>query len=327
MRKNFLLILVLITASGCAQWHSDGQPQVQAETPIQSQPTPPVVEKCVVDTVDYVLNTHVLGYEFVDEFNLKFGFNILNDFFNALEVEIPLKKAQIVLSMNLFKPMNMRAPISAAIEKAFDLNLIFKVKIDFGQIVLNPEYYYQTPLLDLSHKALDKTFEAVRTPLKDTNANWTSWVTLRPSYDEVVIEAGALAGVEKGDQFKIFNVEHLWEGQPCHSDYVMARKTSREPIAVARAERVTDHYTLLRFVAPYSTQDGIEIKTGAIVEIANLYTGTSEVERPSLLRTLRIGESKSEKLVIKGKGEFDFMPIMVEQLKPIIQKRNFVLRE
>ncbi|HEX4924895.1 MAG TPA: hypothetical protein VFV50_12455, partial [Bdellovibrionales bacterium] len=178
MRKNFLSILVLVFATGCAQWHTDGQTQSQSGQPPQSQPeNPPVVEKCAIDTVDYRLDTHVLGYEFVDEFNLKFGYNIVNEFFKALEVEIPLKKAQIVMSMNLFKPMYPGAPVSSAIEKAYDLKLIFKVKIDFGQLVINPEYYYETPLLNLSHKALDKTFEAVTAPLKPTDSDWVSWVT------------------------------------------------------------------------------------------------------------------------------------------------------
>ncbi|MEQ1878107.1 MAG: hypothetical protein ABL958_15800, partial [Bdellovibrionia bacterium] len=332
MRNKFLLTSVaslLITLTGCAQWQNAGQSQGggPATLPVtQNPPDKPVVATCEIDTTDYQLDTHILGYEFVDEFNFKFGFNLIDGFFKVLEVEIPLKKAQLVMSMNLLKPMNLDRPVGSAVEKAYDLSLIFKVKIDFGQILINPEFYYQTPLFNLTNKALETTLNVVSEQAKPNMTPWNSWVALRPAFDEVVLDAGSLAGVQKGDTFRIYNVEHLWTGQPCASDYLMARKTTKDPIAVAQAVQVTEQHALLRLVPPYNKQDNLDIKVGAWVEVNNLATGANETAREPLKKNLRIGKFESEKLVIKDKGSLDLVPLMVQQLKPIVMNSGYVLK-
>jgi hypothetical protein len=260
----------------------------------------------------------------VDEFDISFGFDVIKGWFESLEVKIPLKRAQLVLSMLMSQPMIPQRPVAAAVNKAYDLNLAVKVDIDFGQIAVNPEYYWETPLSNLTSKALQKTFQQLAKQAKGKTSAWNAWVYKRPKYDEIVMTSGSLAGVKVGDEFKIYNVEHIWTGTPCESEYVMPRKTTRQPMAVARVEQVKDHYSLMRFIPPYADTEGIEISEGAIVEISQLVPSSDGRDR-ELGRSLRIGEFTSGALLVKEKPALDLVPLMLRQLKPVVLDEKFVI--
>lgn len=315
--KHYLLTLTLIAFAtmACAPMNSHEALPKDSESDNLSQKL-----SCEIQPTNYALNTHVLSYELMDKFGASFGFDIMSGFFRAIGVSLSLKRARMALTMELVDPIDPSVPLVNARGQADKKQFAGDLNVDMVQAGASLSYYYTTPLSELSKEGLNNGLKDLSKKLALVETTWSSSVIAHPRDNEFVLSVGTIAGLKEKDQFKIFNIEHLWAGQPCNSQYLMSRKSSDDPLAIVEVLEVASNVSLVRVISG----DPKDIKLGARAEIHKLVkTGKTR----TLLRAISINEIKSEKLMIDNHTEIDLVKLMIEEIKPAVRNFNFYIRE
>ncbi len=91
--------------------------------------------------------------------------------------------------------------------------------------------YKETPLADVSLKALQSVFE--RNLMDLGKYQWRARVVKDLGNNKALIDAGQRSGLEVGDRMNLYPVEHYWEGDACHSEYIGSLASEEEKVAVS----------------------------------------------------------------------------------------------
>ena len=277
---------------------------------------------CELDPVDFNIKTSVYAFELTDNTEISFGFNILNDFFKALGLEIKLKRGALDLAMKVTDPLNEAVPLAFESGQGKFKAGGVSAKIDLSQIGIGFSFFAQTPLAGLTRDGLQSGFDNVVTKLAAQNTPWQNKVTKVIDEDNVVLSIGAVAGIRPGDKFGIYNVRNVWTGKPCESELLIKQKLSDEPIAIAEATQVQNNAAILRIVSRTSAE---RIEPGAMIEIKELKKANKNDQR-ALAKSMRISAIASEPLVINN-VKVNIVQYMKNQLGPLITEKGFYLHE
>lgn len=110
-------------------------------------------------------------------------------------------------------------------------------KIDFGTWLISPNFYYRSSVAQATRNALSKTLSTLNSNL--SRVPWESQV-LFPNDDNLVVLGGARMGLREGDEFNIHNMEYVWAGEPCHSNYKGSYPVSQAPSAIIKIGELGD---------------------------------------------------------------------------------------
>ena len=195
--------------------------KIQSNVSFDPVPTEPVVQKvddhsCEWDAADYELRTHLLAFEMTSRNEGSFGFNLLNKFFSAFKLKFKVDKGQMTFGMDLTKPQDSQNEIVNVMGMAEYSKKELGFTIDFGQIQAGLDHQSAVPVTTLVNRGLMNTLNEVKARLQALPLEWATHVS-QVNGSKVRIPVGLLAGVRKGDEFAIYNVEAQWDGTPCQS--------------------------------------------------------------------------------------------------------------
>lgn len=280
------------------------------------------IAQCELDPVDFNIKTSVYAFELTDNTEISFGFNILNNFFKALGLDIKLKRGALDLAMKVTDPLNEDIPLAfESGQGSFKAGGV-AAKIDLSQIGIGFSFFAQTPLAGLTRGGLENGFENVLKKLSEQNTPWQSKVTKVVDEDNVVLSIGAVSGIRPGDKFNIYNVKNIWTGKPCESEFLIKQKLSEHPLAIAEAVQVQNNATILRIVERSSAE---AVQPGAMIEINELKKANKN-EKRALAKSMRITNIVSQPLIINN-VKVNIVEYMRHQLGPIITGKGFYLHE
>lgn len=317
--KIFLLTLVMAIASACAPMAYS--PQFATSENIEGE-IPFARAECEVFKPNYTVDMNVVSFEMKNKAGLSVGFNA-GGALNFVGLEFALKQAEMALSMDAYDPVHTNEVLGSVRKVASKIELKAAFSLNFGAVRVEPGYYYQTPLANLSYKAMQNSLNALASQLQNESP-WSARVLVVPNENEIIINAGNLSGVREGDEFALYNIEHVWAGEPCVSEHIFERQTTREPLAIVRAtSQRTGHRALLDVIS----QTGVEpIQQGAKLLIKKLPLAKGE-KRRNLKKQIQIGEINSRPLMIDGKTEIDVVDILKLQVQSVVFDSNFTLKE
>ena len=133
--------------------------------------------------------------------------------------------------------------------------------------------------------------------------------------NDVVIPVGKDSGVRLGDKFSAYNVDYLWQGDPCTSQLLLEKKTTNLALVQMVAVQVENNATLLKVI---SRNDEGQLRVGARVEIAQL-AGSDAASR-RLARTVALRSLQSEPLPLPDGTGLNLKVYMEETLRAVMDE-------
>ncbi|MGZ3724132.1 MAG: hypothetical protein ACXVA9_14410, partial [Bdellovibrionales bacterium] len=204
--------------------------------------------------------------------------------------------------------------------RSFDFGA--SVDAGFQNIGAGFSYNHSTPLAGLAQDSLNDGFTNLATNMTAKQASWKSQVLAIPSNSQYVIPAGSYSNIKLGDKFAIYNVIHEWDGEPCASNYVMAVRTTKIPLAIGRVDQIENNGALLTLIC--SEQDPCDhsaaVEVGAVVEIYKLTDSARILSRSLNIRSVTGGTIQYE----QGKS-VDISPYLKDIINSVAQNYNFII--
>lgn len=274
---------------------------------------------CTVDYSEFELSTQVLAFEIVDTKGFNFGFNFLNGFFEALGLTIQSERGQMTMSLGLNSTVQPNLPLAHVLGQGQSKKNEFKFTLNALKLGTEFGYFKQTPLSQLAERTLSDSLSRMKSELQSRSSGWKSKVVFSQQ-DEFVIPVGFASGVRQGDVFNIYNIDYVWEGQPCSSSLLLDKKTTDTPIVRAVAKQVEDHATLIVLSERLHPD---QVMVGARVEAHQLVQGRSA---NALARPVKISRVESGELQLPQGLKYDFKLFVREQLKALLPHHGFQLR-
>lgn len=278
------------------------------------------INVCEAPRTMYELDTKMLAFEITSKNNLTFGFN-LGRWLRFFKTRISVVSGRLDLVMDIKDAIDPDKRLangegSAKMSKrefSFELG-IQNIGIDFG-------HYSRTPIAKLTEKGLRSALGKLRRRLNNTSEEWTSvvqYVERNDSKDEVIISAGSASNLKLGDELAFYNVVHKWSGKPCESDYLMAKRTTGEPLTVGKVTQLRNHSALIELDSEFEKNHLIRIGSEAVVfNLAN--------ENRKLYQPLQIDKIVGGVLSVDDGSEVDITPFLQKQIGNLSAQYNFVV--
>jgi hypothetical protein len=147
-----------------------------------------------------------------------------------------------------------------------------RTQVDFSlplsNLLLDPSFYFQTPLARVSYNALEKAVKDIQEQLD--SKEWYTRVLMADEHVATIL-AGSNHNVQKGDIFDIYNEKTIWGSDngeipvPCESKYLGSIE-SEQPIATVEIVSVSDDISNGKVVF----ESGMPMRMGAKVKIRKL---------------------------------------------------------
>lgn len=323
--KSKLLFIATISAivTGCAGFEGD-EALIQSDLTqvnLGSKTDSPVRPQCEVDYADYLLDSKLMGFELTTKSNVSFGFNILKGFLKALGFSLKSERGVMTMTMQMSESHHPLDLISHVTGEGESKTSDFNVNVDFIKLGLDVGYYYKTPISKLTEKTLDNTLAKLQKDMSKKETPWsTKIVNIYPGVGQAIIPTGSVAGIKEGDLFEAYNVDHLWAGEPCYSEYLMPRRRTNGPAAIYRAGQVEKNATLL-YLMELRSEEPVEV--GAMVRVSSLVDKRSA---NSLLRAVRLRDFQSHPLPLGESNSVDLSLYISEQTKTLLNRHGYYPR-
>ena len=272
---------------------------------------------CLQTYEDFEVRGRVLGFEIIDKKGFNFGFNLLNQFFEALGFSISAEKGQMVFAVDLSEILSRQQSTITELGKGESQKREFHFQLDVVKLKADINYFWQTPLSTLAERTIVDSMAHLNTSLSERKIKWSTKAVYSEG-DSIVVPIGALSNVAIGDSFEIFNVEHLWSGSPCESRHLLEKLTTDSPIVEAVAVQVESHSTLLQI---YRRNEMTPIQTGARVFLRSRMNASS---RP-LLRSAQLIDIESVPLTLADGSHFDVTPYVSDIFKTVAPRQGINL--
>lgn len=321
-RLTSLLTIIAVVLSGCGQQILSLHSISALENINRGGSFEYFRPQCEVQTSDYELDTHINSFVMYSKLSGDVGFDIAKGFLKLIGINISLEKGVMDMMMDLIDPIDPQTPLVDVHESATLKKFQFDAHIDLVKAGAGFNYFYQTPLSELTLKTIENNFLALVKQLNKVQSTWRTNVVVHSEVSSVIIPVGSIAGIKTGDTFRIYNVENIWKGEPCGSQFVMSRKLTQEPVALARAVQVETNATALIVYQG----NGEFIQQGARVEIHELVKEKNQ-KRADLLRSIRFRNTTSGKLMIDDKTEIDIVGYVKEELRSTARNSGFYIKQ
>lgn len=196
--------------------------------------------------------------------------------------------------------------------------------IDLNKLNVGSSSFTSTPFFVVMTEALRKSIRNTVKVLSDIEAPWNTVIVSSTNESQFIIPAGKNAGIQVGDQFEIYNIEHEWVGEPCKSSYRMATTTTDKPIAIVEVKDPKDLTpNATRLLLKEKLLDE-KIEQGAFVYIHKL------TSQRVLKRSLFVQEIKPFKITWNSENnqnqEFEITALLQTALGPVLRDAGFYIK-
>lgn len=196
---------------------------------------------------------------------LQFGFNqtVVK---LPVSVDFKLDKMRMDLSFHAFDPWTQQN-VASVNSEAFKTDYKIGVGIDVGYFHIGPEFYRTTGMAETTLKGLRKGLSDLATKLFATaGQDWSTRIMYsRDNY--VLILGGQELGLKNGDQFKVFNQVHNWNGEPCGDSSILNGSTIVSDTQDPWIVEIEDAGTLMAKARVLNPKENVSINTGALVKL------------------------------------------------------------
>lgn len=173
---------------------------------------------CMVNLPQAKLGGSINSFELKSRGGLTIGFSdgtAIETGYGA-EGSFDVESAQLDMSMYALPPLG-RSRLADVNVTSKQTKTQVNFRLDLGQFVLGPRYYYQTPLATVTKRALELGVRQLSESMQKDN--WYTRVFM--DHDtHVTIVGGRDVNLEVGDRLRIYNEEYAWSGEPCDSEYL-----------------------------------------------------------------------------------------------------------
>ncbi|MBL7544362.1 MAG: hypothetical protein JNL11_11140 [Bdellovibrionaceae bacterium] len=223
---------------------------------------------CLVNLPQYRIQGTINSFEMLNKVGLGIGFN-QGGGMNSGGLGLNFGVETYQLDMNLLASHPLTAAVSAAANvtaKQTKTNVSFTLPI--SNLLLDPSFYFQTPLARVSYNALTNSVKQIQEQLKDKE--WYTRVLISDEHVATIL-AGSGHNVQVGDVFDVYKETTMWvsnNGQtpvPCESEY-KGSVDGDKPIATIEITSVNEELSNGRVIA----ESGYPIKMGSKVKIRQL---------------------------------------------------------
>ncbi|MCC6277003.1 MAG: hypothetical protein IT289_03695, partial [Oligoflexia bacterium] len=228
------------------------------------------------------------------------------------DLNIKVSQSQMDLIMFGSDPLNQVLLASSQVG-ANQTNTNIGVNIDFNQFKVDPTLYFDTPLAAVSDNAIKKVVKDLGKSMG--SLPWIGRVIKKIDDRTLLVNAGSLSGLQAGDEFEIYHVDHFWTGQPCQSAYLGSRREPAQPVATIKISQVGSITSVGLLNIP---KQGI-IKRGSEVVIKKLVG-----EKRNLKKKVRLGVISAKPIQLPGGVTFDLEPVInVQFINGVRQSSEF----
>lgn len=224
---------------------------------------------CEIQPTQYILDTKMVAFDVTTSGGLHAGFDLISGFLKLLSIDFKAASGRMLIGMSLQDSVSPKTELVNVMGSGRSVDFGAGLNIGFSQIGAGFSFNHKTPLTSLIEASLNDTYTALYYQMYDRQEAWNTQVVAVPSKYEAVIPVGTYANLQVGDQFAVYNVQHLWSGSPCESDHLMTKKTTSKPAAIGTVTQVVNNAALLALKFP-DMETAQEVEQGARVEIAKL---------------------------------------------------------
>lgn len=277
---------------------------------------------CEIHEVEYALDTKMVSFEMTSSGGLRAGFNALTGFLQMFSLDFKAKSGSMTMSMTAYDPMSPDLQLSSALGAGSFYSFGFGLDLGLQSIGLGFSGYHQTPLAKLAEKSLTDTFENLSDDLTKLQDKWNTDVVAVPDENSVVIPVGSFGGLKVGDIMAIYNVEHVWKGTPCKSQYMIGRKSPEAPVAYGQITDLAKNAAVLRLVESeiYPRNRAEKIIQGAKVEMVKFVD-----KARTLYRTMQIRSVVGASISYEGGQSVDISPHLKDQIDAVAHRYGFMV--
>jgi hypothetical protein len=251
------------------------------------------IPACEINYADYQLDEQIVDFEVTSTTNVNAGFNLITGILQAIGLSVQASKAQMEVSMHLYPTNDPTSSLADATGTATATNTSFNFSIDIYDIGAGVGNSTTTPVTTLTSNTINSGLANVATALTKDALAWSSRVVdLLPTQNQFIVPAGSIAGLRLGDSFNVYNIDYIWQGDPCNSTLLFQDKTTTTPIATAQVVQIQPNAALLQVT---DMNGSAAIQLGAQVFIQNLPLASGEKSR-TLLHSVIIGNTQSQPL-------------------------------
>jgi hypothetical protein len=250
---------------------------------------------CVARAPLLMITGEVRSFEVVAGGGLWFGFTSAGKGNGPTggTTSIDVQHAKMEVGMKAYNPLT-RTVYGTGMALPGHTKVDINASIDFGTFSLGPKFYFQSRLAGVTMKGLKAALAALAADLdgkasKDQRPLWET--RLIKDYDtHVTIRAGRRHGLQVGDEFVVYNLDHYWEDdtQPCRSRYLGSVRNTDQPIALLRVSGdrdLGDEFTRLEVVM--QDDNGTRRLPGAQVVIHKLVEAKKDKTQDTSTASLR----------------------------------------
>lgn len=223
---------------------------------------------CLITRPQHFIAGKINALEAHSGASLQFGFNQ-----SMVQVPISAKfkmdKMRMDLSFHAFDPWSQQK-IASVNSEAIKKDYSAGFGIDLGVIHIGPEFYRITGMAEVTLKGLRAGISDLAKRLLSTpNEDWASRIMYsRDNY--VLILGGSELGIQKGDQFKVYNQVHNWVGSPCGDSSILNGSTIVSDAQDPWIIEVEDAGNLMTKARVLNIKEDSSINLGALVKVHQL---------------------------------------------------------
>ncbi len=327
--KKLALFAMAVSMIGCSEFQTQQQFSAGASLKGVSDGENGDLSKpyCELDYADYELDAHLIGFEMRDKNNINFGFNLLSGFLKALSIGFSSESGKMTMSMKLSETLRPLETITDVAGQGTFTKLDFSIGVDtLANINAGIGHSSSTPVGKLVEKTVMDSYKQTVAELATVETEWKTKVVKVLNPSELIIPVGSVAGLRKGDQFKIFNLDNVWSSTPCKSTLVFQRETTDAPIAKAQVVQLEKNAAIIRI---YDVVEGApKVELGARVKIESLPVVKNDKKKiRTLNRSIRIRNVASEKMILPGNQSVDLSMVVGEELGVLLNQYGFYSRK
>jgi hypothetical protein len=281
------------------------------------------VPLCEINLPQAQIDGNVNAFELTGGGGIQVGYNnstIFNGF--GAQANVHIDVFQMDVSLSGTDPLS-GAYIASTEVGSNQTKTNINASVDFSQITVGGGYENIKPIAKVSRQALTVGLKNLKSQLD--KLSWIGRIIKRTDDNHLVLNHGALSGIEQGDTFVIYNVEHEWQDNnlPCNSTYYGSRRVPSTPAAIAYVQNSGDIDVTDTFLTIYGDEK-VAVKLGAEVVIQKLNTDPANPSR-QLKKKVFMGHVLARNITLPGNINFDLGAAMDSQIIDVLTNAGFVL--
>ncbi len=281
---------------------------------------------CIVGYSDFQLDENLINFTITDKAGINFGFNLNTSWIKAIGLNVQTKKGQMDMSMQLSQTADPQDIVTNVMGTGMSQDTAFDFNLDLILFRTDISNAHNTPLTTLLQNTIKNGLNNISTNLAKNPVEWSAPIVyLIDPQQEMIIPAGAIAGVRLGDQFQLYNIDYSWAGDPCNSKLLLPVKTTASPIAMAQVVQLEQNAALLKVYNQISTDPAEKLRLGSRVFVSNLPLKKGEKSR-SLMHSVSLRSITSQPLSLTDGSNINLAPYLSAETLGVMSSYGFYPR-